>query len=827
LVSLLQTSVGILAQTYYPVTSTAWDTIISAKNANPSCPIAVVVNVAGDGAGTSTNTSWNSLINRLRTAGIIVLGWVDTNFATIAEATVQGAINQWSSWYPQIDGIFFQSMSNQTTNQTYYDNLHNYARTTAGFSTTCGNAKTTVPTGFLNGGTTDVVIVWDNSGLDPVDSTYSQYNTMENNTLGVSAFAVPTLNTAWISQMSQYVGWIYVTSDSGAAPYDTIPGYFTQLVEYVDSLSGGGSGEIVNDKFGIRKIYHTKLGGEEFFTNQTDLMADAVAFGRIQNFEGENLTKLSDGSYQSDGGSEGDLRLEIWSPAYSNTQQRLDARWLNAEVTVYQRTTDIDTSRDPPYAFQLYAKGGHHTSARPCEGCAYKCRWWNSDGAVSFDKEVCHSSYAGNFNKVLNQVTEHFGNNKWHGGKFCQYNIVESGNTYVKIENYVDPDCSDSNNNLIVANNWKLATSRVDRGGIAADSAPGDCSGCGRPLDEILINPYSVTNSGSGNFNRNLCAYRTDGVTTRFKYFSAREIDPTKPVGSGDPDDGGGGGGGTTLDQFGVKKIYPTATNGYEFYMPATPGTDTTNWDAVPSASITTNADGSFKMTTAASTPVILYAFQRNGYNGTVSQTNAQNHAQLASQGWMQDSSDFRNIEMTAYYKLNTTPATSNFEFTARGGKHLEPQPNAEGTALRAHLSSTGNLQFLKEQWHASQVSESAVNVTTSIIGRWIGVKYVVVNKTINNTLVTKQEFWIDNLADNTWTKVGEKVDAGGWGTQGGQFGGAPDQLISWGGPACIFMWSDFTNVDFKWLSVRELDPAGIPIDTPPDEPPSHCGTGV
>ncbi len=836
MVSLLQTRTGVLAQTYYSVGSTAWDTIIRAKNANPSCPIAVVINPAGSGAGSSTNSSWNDLINRLRTAGVIVLGWVDTNFASIDESDVQSAINAWKSYYPQVDGIFFQSMSNQTAHQTYYDHLHNYAR--IGFSTTCGNAKTTVPTGFLNGGTTDVVIVWDNSGLDPVDSTYSQYNIMENNTLGVSAFGVPVLNTAWISQMAQYVGWVFMTPDgSDSAPYDSLPSYFTRMVEYVADGGGGGGarapiGAIARsnhtDPYGVNKIYHTKSGGQEFFTNQNDLLADASTNGRIQNFEGENIARQSDGSYQSNGGNDnGDLRLEIWSPALSNTTDRLNACWRNVEVTVYFKYLAQD-GRNPPYVCQLYGKGGHHTSTgNRCEGAAYKFRVNRTGNNTSYDKELCHSNYAGNGDTAtVSGLSGGFGNGNWHGFKMVQWT---EGST-VRLQTWVDTNCSDSNGNLIVHNNWRHVNSRTDSGGWECDGAPGDCDGCGRSsLSMIMTGPMEVTDSGSANFRRNLCAYRTDGVTTRFRYFSAREIDPAALVGETEPPPPTDP---TTTDQFGVKKIYPTANNGFENYMPSAPATDTTNWAAIPSAGISANSDGSFKMTTTADTPVHatecrLNMFQRNGYVSTTAQSNSQNQAQMASQGWMQNNTDFKNVEMTAYFRVNTAPSTGTFQFTARGGRHVDPSPNAEGTALRAHLSSTGSLQFLKEQFHNAIATDPATSVTTSLVGRWVGMKHVVINKTISGTLVTRQEFWLDDNNNNTWTKVGEKTDAGGWGNQGGQYNGAPDQLISWGGPACIFWWTSFTNVDFKWLSVRELDPAGIPIDAPPPDNPSHCGTSA
>jgi hypothetical protein len=67
---------------------------------------------------------------------------------------------------------------------------------------------------------------------------------------------------------------------------------------------------------------------------------------------------------------------------------------------------------------------------------------------------------------------------------------------------------------------------------------------------------------------------------------------------------------------------------------------------------------------------------------------------------------------------------------------------------------------------------------------------------------------WINENADGvTWKKVNEKIDSTGWGSDGDMCGGTPDQKISWGGPIVTFRWDSASNVDFKWLSVREIQP--------------------
>ena len=70
-------------------------------------------------------------------------------------------------------------------------------------------------------------------------------------------------------------------------------------------------------------------------------------------------------------------------------------------------------------------------------------------------------------------------------------------------------------------------------------------------------------------------------------------------------------------------------------------------------------------------------------------------------------------------------------------------------------------------------------------------------------------EIWLDKNEDGNedgpWEKVVENTDSGGWGDEGGECGGAPDQIITWGGPVATFRWDGATDVDIKNFSVREI----------------------
>jgi hypothetical protein len=72
---------------------------------------------------------------------------------------------------------------------------------------------------------------------------------------------------------------------------------------------------------------------------------------------------------------------------------------------------------------------------------------------------------------------------------------------------------------------------------------------------------------------------------------------------------------------------------------------------------------------------------------------------------------------------------------------------------------------------------------------------------------VVKMENWLDMDNDGKdWVKVDEYIDDGGWGDKGEECGGEPDQIITWGGPVATFRWDNARDVDFKYLSVREIE---------------------
>ena len=263
------------------------------------------------------------------------------------------------------------------------------------------------------------------------------------------------------------------------------------------------------DNFGIKEIYHTKVGGMEWYVSMDNPVNDPY-FKNLQNLQ---LIKQPDGSWQVQNPIDGQVRMEDWSVQ--------NEKWLNVEITEYAKIVD---GTNP--LLQIYGRGGHHTSTDKCLGSAYKARLYG-DGRAAWVKEVNHQAYTGI--RGLAQATTDTLQGRWVGFKAIIYNFIENGRTYVHLESYIDNNVSDSNGNLVVSNNWKLASVYEDKGGWSAASDPDFVASCS-PMSVDNPGPFrqadEILSLSGGTGTQNLAGFRTDQITWDFKYLTVREIQP-------------------------------------------------------------------------------------------------------------------------------------------------------------------------------------------------------------------------------------------------------------------------------------------------------------
>jgi hypothetical protein len=250
------------------------------------------------------------------------------------------------------------------------------------------------------------------------------------------------------------------------------------------------------DRFGVEKLYPTADGGNEWYVDMDDPRSDPD----LRNLDNVQFSRNADGSWRV---SADQIRMEAWSPA--------NEKWRNVEITEYAKIEGGSNE-----LLQLYSRGGHHTSRDECLGSAYKARLYGN-GEAAWNKEITHPAYAGN--RAETRATTEPLEDRWVGFKAVIYNFEENGNTYVRLESYIDDDVTGTDGNLVVGNDWQLASVYEDRGDWSTNNDDFDSS-CGRDRDEILTQP-------GGTETQNIAAFRSDDLTWSFKYLSVREIDPT------------------------------------------------------------------------------------------------------------------------------------------------------------------------------------------------------------------------------------------------------------------------------------------------------------
>jgi hypothetical protein len=341
------------------------------------------------------------------------------------------------------------------------------------------------------------------------------------------------------------------------------------------------------------------------------------------------------------------------------------------------------------------------------------------------------------------------------------------------------------------ANGFTLVPGTIKVTGKASDSGG---SGIGKVEVRIGTNSYKVaTPKASGDWSTWSISY---SFTSTGKHIISAKV--TDKAGNRGWDD-------VTItvgvDKFGVKALYPTKPWGEQWFMNMADPDSDSRLDI--GNSITKNSDGSWKI---KSSKVRMNVHTSAGYDPDDIDT--YNQKTLATQGYMQSSRDWKNVEITGYVEFNSA-SSNNFSWFTRGGRHYDE--DCEGTAYKGRLFYySGETGFAKEQWHSGGYAfSSSKDVTSSVMDRWIAFKFIAYNTWQDGKKVVVLENWLNNEGDKTssWKKVMSTVDDGGWGNEGDRCSGNPDQIITWGGPISGFRWDGASDVDFKWLSIREIQP--------------------
>ena len=248
LIQLSATNTGVIIPLYiYPGDS--WNALNNLIMNYPNVPVVVIVNV-DNGPGLSVDANYASGIRMLQSnSNVVTLGYVDTAYGQRDQNSVTDDITRWQDYYSnQIEGIFLDNMDNSYANIDIYKNYSTYIKE-QGLSYVYGNAGTDVPPDYLDDSIIDNIVVYESAGwpsvsmLNGSDGWHSKY---DKSSFSFLAYNVTVLNSTVVQILSNYVGYMYVTSDIYVVnstdsnynnPYNSISPYLGQLLQLFNIAS--------------------------------------------------------------------------------------------------------------------------------------------------------------------------------------------------------------------------------------------------------------------------------------------------------------------------------------------------------------------------------------------------------------------------------------------------------------------------------------------------------------------------------------------------------------------------------------------------------------
>jgi hypothetical protein len=225
------TQAGLIIPLYVNADSSAWDAVITAKRAHPGVPIAVIVN-PDSGVGAARDVDFADVVTRLKGAGVTVLGYVATTYAGRPESEVDAEVDTWKRWYPQVDGIFFDEMSNEPGHEDYYLAVGAHAKAD-GCVMTVGNPGADTSEAYVR--TLDTILIYEDAGLPDAAALAGGWHAgYGRKHFGLIPHTVSSVSAAQVHDALRAGGYLYVTDQGMPNPWDGLPGYFGSLVGQID-----------------------------------------------------------------------------------------------------------------------------------------------------------------------------------------------------------------------------------------------------------------------------------------------------------------------------------------------------------------------------------------------------------------------------------------------------------------------------------------------------------------------------------------------------------------------------------------------------------------
>jgi hypothetical protein len=196
------------------------------STASRPVPRVMILDISGSGAGTAPDPNYQAAVKKAQAAGIHVIGYVDTDYGLRAAPLAEADVRNYKTWY-NVTGIFLDEASSSSADYTYYRVLSNFIHFVNPGSAVMLNPGVFPSEKYMALGDTMMVF----------EGPYASYLHLQMPSWASNYPASRFVHTVYdtpASKMAKVIalsrtrnaGNIYVTGNTGANPYSSLPSYW-------------------------------------------------------------------------------------------------------------------------------------------------------------------------------------------------------------------------------------------------------------------------------------------------------------------------------------------------------------------------------------------------------------------------------------------------------------------------------------------------------------------------------------------------------------------------------------------------------------------------
>ena len=175
------------------------------------------------------------------TGGVTTIGYVYTSYGSRDINIVKADIDEWAdNWVAHgISGIFLDEVTSGPADLDYYEALYLYALGKPGIDKVYGNPGTNADEGYFTRPAATLLIIFEDeasqwSSYTP-DSWVAGYPANRFSMLAHATATATDMRAAIDLAVQRNIGFVYVTDDGLPNPWDTLPSYWQDELDYLEA----------------------------------------------------------------------------------------------------------------------------------------------------------------------------------------------------------------------------------------------------------------------------------------------------------------------------------------------------------------------------------------------------------------------------------------------------------------------------------------------------------------------------------------------------------------------------------------------------------------